>query len=70
MTTILTLLSVSNGTLDSDIKRTVTECTILSKLKHPNIVEMSHWFETDKHIYIVMELAKDGTFRSKERDNK
>ena len=39
-----------------------SECSLLEKLQHPNIVEMSQWFETEKHVYIVMELAKNGTF--------
>lgn len=37
-----------------------SECTLLEKLQHPNIVEMKQWFETEKHVYIVMELAKNG----------
>lgn len=44
----------------SDLQRTYSECTTLEKLKHPNIVEMYQWFETEKHIYIVMELARNG----------
>lgn len=44
----------------SDLQRTYSECTTLERLKHPNIVEMYQWFETEKHIYIVMELARNG----------
>lgn len=32
----------------------------MGNLKHPNIVELTQWFETEKRIYLIMELAKDG----------
>lgn len=34
----------------------------MGKLKHPNIVELNQWFETEKRVYLIMELAKDGKY--------
>lgn len=39
----------------------------MGKLKHPNIVELNQWFETEKRVYLIMELAKDGKYTSKLR---
>ena len=53
----------------SGLQRTFGECAVLEKLKHPNVVEMDLWFETEKHVYIVLELAKDGMILEEEKRN-
>eukprot|EP00929_Paragymnodinium_shiwhaense_P112559 TRINITY_DN80806_c0_g1_i1.p1 TRINITY_DN80806_c0_g1~~TRINITY_DN80806_c0_g1_i1.p1 ORF type:complete len:503 (-),score=118.20 TRINITY_DN80806_c0_g1_i1:297-1805(-) len=37
-----------------------SEAEVLSGLRHPNIVRVYEWFETDEHLYLVMELLEDG----------
>ena len=36
------------------------ELTVLSKLRHPNVVELVDWFATKNHYYLVFELATGG----------
>lgn len=42
------------------VQRTLAECQALSRLKHPNIVKLYSWAESERHVYIAMELARDG----------
>lgn len=42
------------------VQRTIAECQVLSRLKHPNIVKLYSWAESERHVYIAMELARDG----------
>ena len=37
------------------------EVEILYKIKHPNIIRLFTHFETNKHIYLVTELATNGS---------
>lgn len=37
-----------------------TEIGILLRLKHPNIVQLKDIFETETHLYIILELVKGG----------
>lgn len=37
-----------------------TEIGILLRLKHPNIVQLKDLFETETHLYIILELVKGG----------
>ena len=46
----------SAGILD----RVKTEVSIHSKLKHSSVVELLTYFENDKHVYLVLELCKNG----------
>lgn len=41
---------------ESDRKRLETEVKILKQVNHPNIVGLKELFETDKNLYLVMEL--------------
>jgi calcium/calmodulin-dependent protein kinase I len=45
---------------DADAKRLQTEVEILTTVKHPNIVALRDLFETDKKLYLVMELVTGG----------
>ena len=36
------------------------EIGILLRLKHPNIIQLKDLFETDSHLYIILELVKGG----------
>lgn len=45
----------------SELEKAYAECSILESLEHPHIVKMYEWFQTDKKIFIFMELARDGT---------
>jgi serine/threonine protein kinase len=44
----------------SELQRTFAECGILESLDHPNIVKIYEWFQTEKKVFIFMELARDG----------
>lgn len=46
------------------MQRTIAECQVLSRLKHPNIVKLYSWAESERHVYIAMELARDGAMSS------
>mmetsp|Transcript_70945 Transcript_70945/g.200241 ORF Transcript_70945/g.200241 Transcript_70945/m.200241 type:complete len:521 (-) Transcript_70945:118-1680(-) len=37
-----------------------SEAEVLTSLKHPGIVQFYSWFETDAHLYLVMELVAGG----------
>ena len=47
----------------------IDEVAILSRLRHPNIIRCEFFFQTDIHVYIVMQLANAGDLfkRIKER---
>jgi len=45
---------------ESDRKRLETEVKILKQVNHPNIVGLKELFETDKNLYLVMELVTGG----------
>ena len=56
----------SAGILD----RVKTEVSIHSKLKHSSVVELLTYFESDKHVYLVLELCKNGEVFSYLKRNK
>lgn len=41
-----------------------TEVEIMTKIKHPNIIQFHTCFEDHKNIYVVMELAEEDTLGS------
>ncbi|XP_046862647.1 calcium/calmodulin-dependent protein kinase type IV-like [Xenia sp. Carnegie-2017] len=43
-----------------DTKLIQTEIGILLRLKHPNIIQLKDLFETNQHLYIILELVKGG----------
>ena len=42
------------------IQRVKNEVSIHSTLDHPNILRLFHFFEDDRNVYLVMELAEKG----------
>lgn len=46
------------------------EIEIHEKVKHPNIIEMKESFETQSHIFIVMELKPDGDLANYDLEDK
>ena len=48
------------------------EVVLLQKMNHPNIVKLVEAFETDSHVYLVMENVSGGSLHSylKEMINK
>ena len=42
------------------IQRVKNEVSIHSTLDHPNILRLFHFFEDDRNVYLVMELAEQG----------
>ena len=52
---------ISIGKMDQkQLKLTELEATLLSKLRHPNIVNFWEYFRTSGYLYIVMEFADGG----------
>ncbi|NWR50801.1 NEK3 kinase, partial [Regulus satrapa] len=49
----------------SGVENSRKEAVILAKMKHPNIVAFKESFETDGHLYIVMEYCDDGDLMQK-----
>jgi len=43
-----------------DVKRLHTEVSILSTVKHPNIISLKETFDTETELYLVMELVTGG----------
>lgn len=43
-----------------DVKRLHTEVSILSTVRHPNIISLKETFDTDTELYLVMELVTGG----------
>lgn len=53
-------------------KRVRNEVALHTKLRHPNILNLYHYFEDDDRVYLVMELCSRGeiyTLLKKRRDN-
>ena len=42
-----------------------TQVQIMSELDHPNIVQLYETFETDDHIFLIMELCTGGELLDK-----
>jgi polo-like kinase 4 len=42
------------------VQRVKNEVSIHSTLDHPNILRLFHFFEDDRNVYLVMELAEQG----------
>ena len=53
------MISKSKLSLE-DQKRLKTETSILKRVRHPNIIALKAVCETDKELFLVMELAKGG----------
>lgn len=43
-----------------DVERIQREIAILTKIKHPNIIQLLDFIETEEKIYLVMEHAENG----------
>lgn len=43
----------------------INEIHILNKLRHPNILQLKGCFEDQKNVYLVMELATEGSLFKK-----
>lgn len=59
----------------SDISRQKSvrrEIKLLQKMNHPNIIKLYDAFETDHHVYLVMEYVSGGSLHSylKEKPNR
>ena len=53
---------------DSDsriLHSTLREINILRHVFHPNIVQLKEVYESQKHLYLVMQLVQGGTLHSK-----
>ena len=46
------------------LERIRSELSLLSSLRHPNIIEFIELFETRAHIFLIMELAEGGDLQS------
>lgn len=46
------------------VRKVKQEIMILKKIRHPNVVRMYEYFESDTHIYIVMEYLDKGDLLS------
>lgn len=44
----------------SDIERITREITILKMIRHPNLIQLYEIIETDKQLYLIMEMATGG----------
>lgn len=53
-----------SSSVRSVMHNSVAECSVMGRLKHPNIVELSQWIETEKNVFLIMEFAKNGTHSS------
>ena len=54
---------------DSNRQRSVRrEIRLLQKMNHPNIVKIYEAFETDDHVYLVMEYVGGGSLHTYIRD--
>ncbi len=42
------------------VQRVKNEVTIHHQLRHPNILELYHFFEDDSKVYLLMELCSNG----------
>jgi len=49
----------------TDYETLMSEIEILTKLDHPNIIKLYEIFETDKYIYLIMELCTGGELFNK-----
>jgi len=54
------IIDKSKACGESEKKRLDTEVEILRKVKHPNIVGMKELFDSQKELYLVMELVTGG----------
>lgn len=41
-------------------QRVTNEVTIHHQLRHPNILELYHFFEDSENVYLIMELCNNG----------
>ena len=52
------------------MKQLENEINILAKCYHPNIIQLNAVFEDEKYIYLIMELANEGSLFNLIRKNK
>ena len=50
----------------SDLEDTLREIEIMSHLDHPGVVHLHEVYEDTKYIYLIMDLAAQGTVSSRE----
>lgn len=58
------------GRAEKELKSLRREITIMSGLKHPNIIELFDHFETNKDVVVVTEFAEGELFQILEDDGK
>ena len=56
-------MKIINKDSKKNLNNLKQEISILSELKHPNIVEFYNYIETTNKFYIIMEYVKCGTLK-------